>query len=254
MDDKKILEGKVALVTGSSTGLGLIFAEGLARRGATVILNGRNNARLSKAVFQLSEDGLEIHGECFDIADTDEVKKSVENIERNFGSIDVLINNAGMQHRSALEHFPVDIWEQLMRTNLTGPFLVAQAVARGMIKRGGGKIVNVCSLQADLGRKTIAPYAASKGGLKMLTRAMCVEWAQYNIQVNAIGPGYFATEMTQPLRDDPAFDNWLRNRTPAGRWGEPKELLPALELFVSPASEFINGQIIYVDGGITAAI
>lgn len=254
MGDQRKLEGSVALVTGSSRGLGLVFAEGLAREGARVVLNGRNEQTLAEAVNRLRDKGFDAHAECFSIQDPDAVASAVERVENEIGPIRILVNNAGMQQRAPLEEFPLDGWENVLGTNLTGAFVVSQAVARKMIPRQSGRIINILSLQAELGRSTIAPYAASKGGLKMLTRAMCVEWAQHNIQINAIGPGYFETEMTRSLRENEAFDTWIRGRTPAGRWGDPEELIPALLLFATPGAEFINGQIIYVDGGVTAAI
>lgn len=251
---EKLLEGKVALVTGSSRGLGLIFAQGLGRAGATVVLNGRDSKRLSEAETALRDEGLAVTTQLFDITDETEVAASISEIEERVGPIEVLVNNAGRQHREPLEGFPRQRWDELIETNLTGAFLVGKAVANCMIPRRRGKIINICSLQSELGRETIAPYAATKGALLMLTRGMCVDWAKYNIQVNAIGPGYFETEMTQPLRDNQDFDRWLRKRTPAGKWGDPEELIPPLLLFASPKSTFIQGQILYVDGGITAAV
>jgi len=254
MTSNEKLNGTVALVTGSSKGLGYVLAAGLAAAGARVVLNGRDETGLEPAVASLRAQGLDVSSECFDITDQNSAIKAVERIETKVGPIQVLVNNAGMQHRAPLEEFALADWNRIIETNLTGAFIVAQAVAERMIVRQSGKIINICSLQAELGRNTIAPYAASKGGLKMLTRAMCVEWAKYNIQVNAIGPGYFETEMTKALRENTEFDAWLRARTPAGRWGDPRELIAPLLLFASPGSEFVNGQILFVDGGITAAI
>lgn len=248
------LDKCVALVTGSSRGLGVVFATGLAEAGATVVLNGRDAGRLDSTRTSLAEKGLNVDAEVFDASDEASVSAGVRAVRQRHGRIDILVNNAGIQHRTPLEDFALTDWERLVTSNLTGPFLVAREVVRGMIEQRAGKIVNICSLQSTLGRKTIAPYAATKGGLAMLTRAMCVEWAAHNIQINAIGPGYFATEMTKPLREDEKFNSWLLNRTPANRWGDPRELLPALLLLAGPGSSFINGQILYVDGGITAAI
>ena len=248
------LNGSVALVTGSSRGLGYVIAEGLARAGATVILNGRDEARLSAAEERLASAGHQVGSSAFDITDERSVSAAVEELTGRFGKIDVLVNNAGMQQRESLEEFPEDGWRRLIEINLTGAFVVSKYVARQMIQRRAGKIINVCSLQSELGRSTIAPYAASKGGLKMLTKGMAVDWAKHNIQVNAIGPGYFITEMTRPLAEDEAFDSWLRDRTPAGRWGEPEELVGAVLLFASPASSYINGQILYIDGGLMSAV
>lgn len=253
MDNLFDLTGKRALITGSSRGLGLVFAQALANRGCHVVLNGRDKANLDAAEADLRRDGHSVGSVVFDVADGPEVAAAIEIIEST-GPLDILVNNAGLQFRTPLEEFPEEQWQAILNVNLTGPFVVAKYVAQRMIGRRSGKIVNICSLQSDLGRSTIAPYAASKGGLKMLTRAMAVEWAKYNIQVNAIGPGYFATEMTTALVEDKEFDGWLRKRTPAGRWGDPEELIGALVLFSTSASDFINGQILYVDGGITAAI
>lgn len=248
------LTDRVALVTGSSRGLGYVLARGLARAGARVVLNGRNESKLTAATQQLADEGLQVDSAPFDITDEAAVAAAVENLSSSYGGIDILVNNAGTQQRATLEEFPEDDWRRLIEINLTGAFIVSKYVARGMIGAGGGKIINICSLQSELGRNTIAPYAASKGGLKMLTRGMAVDWAKHNIQVNAIGPGYFMTEMTKPLAEDPVFDSWLRGRTPSGRWGEPEELIGALLLFASAASSYINGQILFVDGGLMSAV
>jgi gluconate 5-dehydrogenase len=189
--------------------------------------------------------------ECvFDVTQEAEVAEQVTRIETDQGPIDILVNNAGVQARRRLDEFDAGDWERILAVNLTGAFLVAKHVAGHMIKRGAGKIVNICSMQSRFGRQTIAPYAASKGGLAMLTRGMAADWAAFNIQANGLAPGYFITEMTKPLADDPQFDSWLKKRTPAGRWGDPSELLGALVFLVSPASSFVSGQILYVDGGI----
>jgi gluconate 5-dehydrogenase len=248
------VSGKIVLITGSSRGLGLVMAKGLAEAGAVVVLNGRNEEHLLKAVASLREDFPEVSGYAFDVTSKAQVKRQVSRIEEKLGKIDVLINNAGIQKRAPLEEFEEEDWRQLLEVNLTGVFLVSQAVALGMIRRKAGKIINICSLQSEVGRKTIAPYAASKGGLKMLTKGMAVDWGRYNIQVNGIGPGYFITDITKPLADDPDFDRWLKNRTPANRWGDPEEIMGAAILLASDASNFINGQIIYVDGGILATL
>lgn len=248
------LSGRTALITGSSKGLGLVLARGLAHAGAHVILNARGMETLESARSALSAEGLSVSSLAFDATDEAAVEHAVAALELDGRSPDILVNNAGMQHRVTLEEFPTEAWDAILRVNLTAPFLVSRAVARGMIRRGGGKIINIGSLQSRFGRRTIAPYAASKGGLAMLTRGMCVDWARYNIQVNSIAPGYFATEMTKALRDDEVFDTWLKARTPAGRWGDPEELVGAAVLFASPGSDFINGQILYIDGGISASI
>ena len=248
------LTGRLAVVTGSSRGLGLTLARGLGEAGATVVLNGRDEERLAGAVAALEADGLAASGCAFDVTDAASIDRGVGEIEDRIGPIDILVNNAGIQRRGPLEALDEKAWREVIDTNLTGVFLVSRRVAHGMIERRRGKIVNICSLMSELGRETTANYAASKGGLKMLTRAMAVEWARYNIQANGIGPGYFLTEMTRPLADDPKFDAWIRGRTPAGRWGDPAELVGAAVFLASAASDFVNGQVIYVDGGILAAL
>jgi gluconate 5-dehydrogenase len=248
------LSGRTALLTGSSRGLGLALARGLAGAGATVVLNARGAEALEKAVENLREEGFDAHAAAFDVTDPGAVEAAIARIEVSVAPIDVLVNNAGMQDRRPLETFPVDAWRRLLEVNLSSAFIVGQVVARQMIERGHGKIINICSLQSELARPGIAPYAATKGGLKMLTKGMCADWARHGIQVNAIGPGYFITELTKPLKEDPAFDQWLRDRTPAGRWGDPEELVGAAIFLAAPASNFVNGQILYVDGGVLAVI
>lgn len=257
MNDKRPLfdlAGKTALVTGSGGGLGLVMARGLAGYGARVILHGRNPVKLDAAVGAMAEAGLEAHGSAFDITDTKAVTQGVEDIAGEHGPIDILVNNAGLQIRAPLEEFPEDGWDDIMATNLKAPWLLARAAVGAMIERGAGKIINVCSVQSELGRPTIAPYTASKGGLKMLTRGMAIEWAKHNIQVNGIGPGYFATELNRALIEDAAFNDWVCKRTPAGRWGEPHELAGAAIFLASAASDYVNGQILYVDGGMLAVV
>jgi gluconate 5-dehydrogenase len=244
------IEGKRILVTGSTGGIGYVLAEGLAKAGASVILNGRTKEKIDAAIDKLKKSGFSASGSVFDITKDLEVEKAVSQLEKSTGSIDILVNNAGIQHRGPLEDFNLEDWN----TNLTGAFIVSKAVVKGMIQRQSGKIINICSLQSELARPSIAPYASAKGGLKMLTRAMAAEWAKHNIQVNGIGPGYFKTDMTKSLYENPEFDEWLRKRTPADRWGNPEELIGTLIFLSSDASSFINGQIIYVDGGITACI
>lgn len=248
------LTGKRALITGSSRGIGLVFARGLAAAGAAIVLNGRSTAVLDGAVSALREEGQRAAGYAFDVSDGAAVDDAVARIEAEEGPIDILINNAGIQRRGAMLDVPAETWREVLEVNLTAPFLMGRAVARRMIARGGGKIVNVCSVQSELGRATIAPYTAAKGGLKMLTKAMCAEWAASNIQVNGLGPGYFKTEMTQALVDDPDFDAWLRERTPARRWGLPEELVGAAVFLSAPASSFVNGQVLYVDGGLLSVV
>jgi gluconate 5-dehydrogenase len=242
--------GKRVLITGSSGGLGLELARGFLLAGSTVILNGRSEAKLDAVVESLRHEKLDASGYSFDVGKEDEVKEAVAQI----GRIEVLINNAGIQRRASLENVSLELWEDVLRTNLTSAFLVAREVAPGMIERGSGKIVNICSLMSDLGRTTTGPYTAAKGGLKMLTKAMCADWAKHNIQVNGIGPGYFLTEMTRPLANDPDFDKWVKGRTPAGRWGTPSELVGAAIFLSSEASSFMNGQILYIDGGMSAIL
>ena len=248
------LSGKSALITGSSQGLGFELARGLGQAGATIILNGRNEAKLSKATESLQGLGATAHSLQMDILDDAQVQKKIPQIENRVGPIDILVNNAGIQRRGKLEDLDLATWQAVLDTNLTSVFMVSRLIARGMIARRAGKIINICSLMSEVGRPTTGPYTASKGGLKMLTKAMATEWGPYNIQVNGIGPGYFLTEMTQPLADDPAFDGWLKQRTPANRWGKPEELVGTAVYLASSASNFVNGQIIYVDGGILASL
>ena len=248
------LTGRTALVTGSSRGIGLTLARGLARAGARVVLNARVAGPLEAAVAELRTEGLTVEGRVLDVTDPDAVERVVAEVEGSIGPIDILVNNAGIQHRAPLHEFPVDAWHRLLDTNLTAVFLVGQAVGRRMIGRGRGKIINICSLQSELGRQTIAPYAATKGGVKMLSRGMCANWARFGIQVNGLAPGYFATPMNRALVEDPAFDAWVRARTPAGRWGDTEELVGATVFLASAASDFVNGQVLIVDGGMSAVV
>jgi gluconate 5-dehydrogenase len=248
------LDNKRALVTGSSQGIGLALAEGLARAGARVILNGRDLGKLTKAKRDLERKGIKSSAAQFDVTNEIEVTAAVAFIEREQGPIDILVNNAGMQFRTVLEDFPLEKWRELMRVNVESAFIVGKAVAKGMIARGHGKIINISSVQSELGRPTIAPYTATKGAIKMLTKGMCADWARHGIQVNAIGPGYFKTPLNQALVDNPEFSSWLEKRTPAGRWGTTDELIGAAVFLASPASSFVNGHILYVDGGITSVL
>jgi len=248
------LSGKVALITGSSQGIGFGIARGLGQAGATVILNGRNEERLNRAVLTLSSEGLKVFGYSFDVSDSKQVDQKISTIEREVGGIDILVNNAGIQRRGPLETFEEPVWEEVIQTNLTAVFLMGKRVAKGMIARRSGKIINICSLMSEISRPTIAPYTASKGGVKMLTKAMAVDWAKYNIQVNGIGPGFIVTEMNRPLLDDQTFDAMVRSRTPAGRWGEPSDLAGAAVFLASRASDYVTGQIIYVEGGLLSAL
>ncbi len=248
------LGGRLALVTGSSRGLGLAIARGLAEAGAELVLNGRDAAALERARDQLAADGHTAHARPFDVTDAAAVRRAVDAIEAEIGPIDILFNNAGMQHRAPLEDFPLDAWERLKATNIDSVFFVGQAVARHMIGRRRGKIVNIASVQSELARTGIAPYTATKGAVKMLTKGMATDWARHGLNVNAIGPGYFRTELNARLVADPEFTAWLEKRTPAGRWGEVDELVGAAVFLASDAASFINGQILYVDGGITSSL
>jgi gluconate 5-dehydrogenase len=248
------LSGRRALVTGSSQGIGLSLALGLGRAGASLVLNGRGRDKLDAAVATLRAEGLTVEAAAFDVADPQAVRAGVDRIEAEIGPIDVLVNNAGIQRRKPLEDFEVETWREVMRTNLDSVFFVGQAVARHMIPRGRGKIVNIASLQSEAARYSIAPYTASKGAVKNLTKGMCTDWARHGLQVNAIGPGYFVTPLNQALVDDPQFDAWLKGRTPAGRWGRVEELQGAAIFLASAASDFVNGQVLYVDGGVLATL
>ncbi len=252
--DKFNLQGKIALVTGSSRGIGFVLARGLGRAGAAVVLNSRNEDALNNAVDMLKNEGINTYGSVFDITKKDQVQVGIKQIENEIGPINILVNNAGIQRRAPLEDFNEEDWEAVIETNLSGVFFTSQQVAKAMIARKEGKIINICSLQSELGRQNITPYAASKGGVRMLTRGMAVEWAKHNIQINGIGPGYFITEMTKPLAEDKEFNAWICARTPANRWGDPEELVGAAIFLASSASDYVSGQIIYVDGGILAAI
>jgi gluconate 5-dehydrogenase len=248
------VKDKVAIVTGSTGALGFTFARGLAKHGARVVLNGRNRDKLDHKVQMLREEKLDVSGYSFDVTRSDQVNTSIQLIEEEIGPVDILVNNAGITLRAPLEEFKDEDWHTVIETNLTGPYLVSKAVARHMIKRRKGKIINIGSVQSELGRATIAPYTASKGGVKLLTRGMAIDWARYNIQVNGIGPGYFKTEMTRPLYENPEFDAWLCGRTPSSRWGEPEELIGALLFLCSNASSYVNGHMLYVDGGLLSSI
>ncbi len=248
------LTGKIALVTGSSQGIGLALAQGLGEAGARIVINGRDKEKLATAQQDLIAKGFAVSVAAFDVTDETAAAAAVANIEKDIGPIDILINNAGMQFRTTLEDFPLEKWRELMRVNVESAFIVGKAVAKGMIARQAGKIINISSVQSELGRPTIAPYTATKGAIKMLTKGMCADWAKHNIQVNAIGPGYFKTPLNQALVDNPEFSGWLEKRTPAGRWGTTDELIGAAIFLASPASSFVNGHILYVDGGITSVL
>ena len=248
------LSGRTALVTGASQGLGFAFASGLAGAGARIILNGRSADKLDAAAEELVATGASVTTSVFDVTDPAAVGAAVDGIEAAGTAIDILVNNAGIQHRQMLEEFDHQAWAALMRTNVDGCFYVGQAVARHMIARGRGKIINIASVQSELARPSIAPYTAAKGAVKNLTKGMCADWARHGIQVNAIGPGYFATPLNRALHENPEFDAWLRGRTPAGRWGRVEELHGAAVFLASSASDFVNGQTLYVDGGMLAVL
>lgn len=248
------LTGRTALITGSSKGIGFALATALASAGARVVLNARDAQRLGDARAQLVAAGHSVEAVCFDVTDAEAVEAGVADIESRLGSIDILVNNAGMQHRGPFAEFPLDAWRRLTATNVDSVFFTGRAVAQRMIPRGRGKIINVCSVQSELARPDIAPYTATKGAVKMLTKGMAVDLGRYGIQVNGLGPGYFKTELTQALVQDEAFSAWLSKRTPAGRWGEVHELAGAVVFLASEASSFVNGHILYVDGGITAGL
>jgi len=248
------LSGKVALVTGAHRGLGFAIAQGLARAGATVILNGRNEEALTAAAQSLDAQGLSASTAVFDVTDRAAVRESVAAIERQHARIDILFNNAGIQRRHPFADFPQEDWDALIATNLTAPFTVSQAVVPGMIARRSGKIVHIASLMSELARPTVVAYTAAKGGVRQLMRAMAVELAPHNIQVNAIAPGYFATEMNRPLIDNAEFNAWVCKRTPAGRWGEPHEIAGLAVFLASGASDYITGQMLVIDGGMSVAL
>jgi gluconate 5-dehydrogenase len=248
------LTGKRALITGSSQGIGLALARGLAGAGASVILNGRDRAKLDHVAAELAAAGISAQVLPFDVTDHAGVREAIDGFEAQQGHIDILVNNAGMQHRAPLEDFPADAFERLMRTNVSSVFNVGQAVARHMIGRGRGKIVNIASVQTALARPGIAPYTATKGAVGNLTKGMATDWARHGIQINAIAPGYFDTPLNAALVADADFSAWLEKRTPAGRWGRVEELVGACIFLTSDASSFVNGHVLYVDGGITASL
>jgi gluconate 5-dehydrogenase len=245
-----VLNGRRALITGSSQGIGFALARGLAEAGASVLLNGRDPEKLAAAA-------AEIPGAAqvaFDVTDRAAVAQAVDAVEASDGPIDILVNNAGFQHRAPLEDFPSEVFERLVATNITGVFNVAQACARHMLPRGRGKIVNIASVNAALARATIAPYTATKGAVANLTKGMAADWARHGLNCNAIAPGYMKTALNEALWSDPAFNEWLERRTPAGRWGAPEELVGACVFLASDAASFVNGHVLYVDGGLTAAL
>jgi gluconate 5-dehydrogenase len=247
------LEGRLALVTGGGSGLGLAIAEGLAAAGARVVLNGRNRAKLDAGLERLAEAGHAASVCAFDVTDEAAVQAGIAEVAGSHGDIDILVNNAAVNNRKLLPDYSYDEWRAVQATNADGPFLVTRAVLPGMQARRRGKIINVCSLASDIGRPNIVAYAVSKGALKMLTRALAVETAPFNVQVNGIAPGFFRTEMNAPLLANAEFSAWVAKRTPAGRWGDPPEIAGAAVFLASPAADYVTGHLLYVDGGFSAA-
>ena len=250
------LKGKNALITGSTHGLGMSMAKGLGMAGARIIVNGNSSQeKIDKAIIEYKNDGIDAVGYRFNVTNETEVIAAISRIEEEVGPIDILVNNAGIIKRTPLVEMAVSDFKEVIDVDLVSPFIVSKQVVKGMIARGGGKIINICSMMSELGRNSVGAYAAAKGGLKMLTRNMATEWAKYNIQTNGIGPGYFATSQTAPIRvDGHPFNEFIVSRTPAGRWGDPDDLRGAVIFLSSKASDFVNGQIVYVDGGILATI
>lgn len=250
------LSGRTALVTGSSRGIGHVIATGLAEAGATVVLNGRDPERLAAAcsALETAVPGASCEAAAFDVTDEQQVDDAVAGVTDRHGGVDILVNNAGFQHREPMLELSLQDWDGVLRTDLTSAFVMGKAVARGMVERGRGKIVNICSVQAELARPSIAAYTAAKGGLRNLTRAMTAEWAGRGLQINGIAPGYFDTELTSKLVADEKFSAWVTERTPAGHWGRTEDLVGPAVFLASDASAFVNGQVLFVDGGMTAVV
>ena len=254
------LEGKVAWITGASYGLGLAYAVAYAESGAKIVFNDINQELVDKGMAEYEKRGIKAYGAVCDVTKEDQVQKFVADVEKEVGTIDILVNNAGIIKRIPMHEMSVEQWNQVIDVDLTGPFICSKAVLPAMMKKGSGKIINACSMMSEFGRETVSAYAAAKGGLKMLTRNICSEYGQYNIQCNAIGPGYIATPQTAPLREKQAdgsmhpFDRFIRSKTPAQRWGKTEDLMGLAVFLASPASDFINGQVVYIDGGISAYI
>ncbi|MFO7670335.1 MAG: gluconate 5-dehydrogenase [Bacteroidales bacterium] len=249
------LTGKTALVTGGTHGLGMAIATGLARAGARIMINDVFADKLEASKVEYAKLGINIHTYVMDVTNEEEVDKTILQMENEVGPIDILVNNAGIIKRIPILEMKAEEFRQVIDVDLTGPFIMSKAVARGMVARGGGKIINMCSMMSELGRNTVSAYASAKGGLKMLTKSMATEWAKYNIQANGIGPGYFATSQTAPIRvDGHPFNDFIIHRTPAARWGNPEDLAGAAIFLASKASDFVNGIVLYVDGGILATI
>lgn len=248
------LSGRTALVTGSTRGLGRAIAEGLAAAGAAVVLNGTGGERLATAAAEMRAKGHAVREAAFDVTDEAAVTEAFARLDEAGVAVDILVNNAGMQLRKPMVELSTPEWQKVIDTNLTSAFVIGREAARRMIPRGRGKIINIGSLTSELARATVAPYTVAKGGIKMLTRAMAAEWAADGIQANAIGPGYMLTDMNKPLIENPAFDAWVKGRTPSRRWGKPEELIGTAVFLASAASDYVNGQIIYVDGGMLAVL
>ena len=254
------LEGKVAWITGASYGLGLAYAVAYAESGAKIVFNDINQELVDKGLAEYEKRGIKAFGKVCDVTKEDQVQAFVAAVEKEVGTIDILVNNAGIIKRIPMHEMSVEQWNQVIDVDLTGPFICSKAVLPAMMKKGSGKIINACSMMSEFGRETVSAYAAAKGGLKMLTRNICSEYGQYNIQCNAIGPGYIATPQTAPLREKQAdgsmhpFDRFIRSKTPAQRWGKTEDLMGLAVFLASPASDFINGQVVYIDGGISAYI
>ncbi len=248
------LTGRTALITGSSRGLGRAMAEGLAAAGARVVINGTDVARVDEAVRELAAAGHTAQAAAFDVTDEAAVVRAFEGFDARGLAIDILVNNAGIQLRKPMLELSTAEWHKVLDTNLTSAFVVGREAARRMVARGRGKIINIGSLTSQLARATVAPYTVAKGGIKMLTQAMAAEWAAQGVQANAIGPGYMLTDMNQALIDNPVFDAWVKGRTPSKRWGKPEELVGAAVFLASAASDYVNGQILYIDGGMTAVL
>ncbi len=248
------LSGRVAVVTGSSQGIGLGIARGLAQAGAHVVLNGRDREKLQSAANTLEKEGLKVSAKAFDVTRKADVVTAIDEIENEIGPIHVLVNNAGIQRRAAFQDYPEETWHEIISANIDGVFFPAQAVSARMISRKRGKIINICSVMSELGRANIVPYTATKGAVKMMTKGMCAELAKYNIQVNGIGPGYVKTVLNQALLDDKVFYDWVCARTPAGRWAETEEIAGTAVFLASDAANYVNGQVIMVDGGMTSAV
>jgi gluconate 5-dehydrogenase len=248
------LTGRLALVTGSSDGIGFALAAGLGRAGARIVLNGRDAGKLAAAAQRLKDQGIVVETARFDVADREAVFAAVERIERELGPVDILVNNAGVQRRNPFETFPEETWREIMAINIDGVFHVTQAIGRGMVERKRGRIINICSVTSELGRATIVPYAATKGALRQMTRGLSAEWAKHNIQINAVAPGYIRTPLNQALMDDEKFSAWVASRTPAGRWADPEELIGAAIFLASDAASYVNGHVLYVDGGLSTSV